>query len=190
MPAPSTFYRYFNANKDSVKLMNDLNVSAEQTVLLNKQNAELTTEERETLALSVTKEQATIVKIWKATLPKKEIKATTKRKTKVEIASSENEQKKFSHLKDELTNVEIRFVKYALDYSKEEIDEFKTKLTNFQKSIDSKITELEKIRKEAEQQAAINEFQALQDALNEKTEQLKKLGVPVQLKDGKIIINK
>lgn len=110
----------------------------------------------------------------------------TKKKTKKQIAAEaelqkkaleENEeyQKKFLHLENDLKTLINRFNKYALIYATSEIDEFKTKLTNFQTGIDAKIIELENNRKEAKAKQLQKEIDDAAELLKTKKAELEAL---------------
>lgn len=111
---------------------------------------------------------------------------TKKEKTKAQItaeaklqkgilAASEEEQKKFLHLENDLKTLENRFNKYALIYQQTEIDEFKSKLTKFQTGIDNKIKELKENKIKAEKEAALKEFNDIKQALVNKATKLREL---------------
>lgn len=189
MPAPSNFYKYFQANKNDVNLINELKLTDEQTVLLNKSNAELTKEDRVKLKESVTTIQEVIVEIWKEKQPKPEPNSNkAKRLTKAEKAAKEAERqknlkesaehlKRFSHIEDALKVVEKMFSTYCLDYSETEIIGFKSKLTTFQTDIDKIIGDKKEERKVKEQKEALDKLSVLEQQVEATINRLKELGL-------------
>jgi len=180
---PTKFQKYFNSIKNDSSKITELKLTERQTLLLNKNNDDLTDSERTELKQSVTPEQKQFllpksssgktIPTYKK-LTKAEIKIQEEKDRAEAIAANSEEQKKIVHLFSEL-NILTRFEKHVLAYTPEEIKDFKDKLTKFQSSIDTKIKEAKEAKLKADKEAAQAKIDALKKQIEDAAAELKKL---------------